>query len=117
MLCVPVLAVMVLVVDVKMLLELDPILPVPEVKEMFPPEIVPLPVSVMLPEPLAMRVALVVPVMLLAPIAMMPLLAVVCRVRVGAVTLPARVMLLLSRNWKVVPAEEVPREAAPTLVI
>ena len=99
-----------------MLLVLLPILPEVEVKAMEPPEMVPL-VSVMLPEPLALSETLVEPVILLPPMTMLALLALVSRVTEVPVTFPARERLLLSRIWKVLPAEEVPREAAPELLM
>ena len=47
----------------------------------------------------------------------LPLLALVSRVTEVPETFPARERLLLSRIWKVLPAEEVPREAVPELLM
>ena len=48
---------------------------------------------------------------------MLPLPALVSRVTEAAETFPARERLLLSRSWKELPAEEVPREAGPELLM
>ena len=101
---------------VRILLVLSPILPEALVKAMEPAEMVPL-VSVILPEPLALKVTLVEPEILLMPMIMLALLALVSRVTEVPVTFPARERLLLSRIWKALPAEEVAKEAAPELLM
>jgi len=62
--------------EVRILLLLLPILPVPEFKEIPPPKMVPV-VSLIFPEPLAVNVAKMLELILLAPIEIFPLLAVV----------------------------------------
>ena len=75
-------------------------------------------VSVILPEPLAVREMLLEAVRLIAPREMEPLLAVLCRVILAALEMAApRVMLLLSSNWKVALEEEAFSVTAPLLVI